>query len=122
MPGKRIYIQEFCRCFFFYDCHPNLTRLSASWVNQNHIRYHIRIRTNFKVFTPHKNQEMKVLWLFNSLKTNEFIPYPKIGRINGELCYLSGCRTKNDFLIIISFNKPENAKHAYKERWQIEMF
>ena len=24
-------------------------------------------------------------------------------------------------MIIISFNKPENAKQAYKERWQIEM-
>ena len=51
----------------------------------------------------------------------EEIQYPKIVRINGELCYLSGCRTKDDFLIIISFSKPENAKQAYKERWRIEM-
>ena len=92
-----------------------------AFLNKNHIRYHIRIRNNFKVFIPHKNQEIKVSWLFNSLKINEFIYYPKIVRINGELCYLSGCKTKDDFLIIVSFNKPQNAKQAYKERWQIEM-
>jgi hypothetical protein len=92
-----------------------------AFLNKNHIRYYIRIRNNFKVFIPHKNQEIKVSWLFHPLKINEFIHYPKIVQINGELCYLSGCRTKDDFLIIISFNKPENAKQAYKERWQIEM-
>ena len=92
-----------------------------AFLNSKHIRYHLRIRNNFKVYIPHKNQEIKAWWLFSSLKINEFVHYPKIVRINGELCYLSGCRTKDDFLIIISFNKPENARQAYKERWQIEM-
>jgi len=52
--------------------------------------------------------------------------YNKIVRVNGQLCYLSGCKlnnrkTKQDFLIIVSFNKPENAQQDYKKRWQIEM-
>ena len=46
--------------------------------------------------------------------------------VNGQLCYLSGCKLNNrngkqDFLIIVSFNKPEKAQHQYKQRWQIEM-
>jgi transposase len=46
--------------------------------------------------------------------------------VNGQYCYLSASKIKNkegmpEFQIIISFNKPDNAQQAYKERWQIEM-
>ena len=97
-----------------------------AYLNENRIRYYIRIRNNFKVFIPHKGKEVKASWLFNDLKPNQFKYYSKIVRVNGELCYLSGCKLKDkngkpDFLIIVSFNKPENAQHDYKERWQIEM-
>lgn len=91
------------------------------FLNFKGIAYHIRIRNNFKVFLPHKNKEVKVSWLFNAFKMNEFVYYPKIVKINGQLCYLSGCKTKGDFLIIISYTKPEHANQYYKERWQIEM-
>jgi transposase len=42
-----------------------------------------------------------------------------------QLCYVSGCKvnSKNkgtDFLIIVSFNKPEQAQINYSDRWQIE--
>lgn len=96
------------------------------FLNRNKIRYHIRIRNNFKVFLPHKNKEIKASHLFNRFKANEFVHYNKIVRVNGQLCYLSGCRLNNrnakqDFLIIVSFNKPEQAQTDYKQRWQIEM-
>jgi len=96
------------------------------FLNRNSIRYYIRIRNNFKVFLPHKNKEVKASHLFNRFRINEFVYYNKIVRINGQLCYLSGCKLNNrngkqDFLIIVSFNKPENAQHDYKKRWQIEM-
>lgn len=97
-----------------------------AFLNDNSIRYYIRIRNNFKVFIPHKNKEIKASHLFNRFKNNEFIYYNKIVQINGQLCYLSGCKLKiingkQDFLIIVSFNKPEKAQHDYKKRWQIEM-
>ncbi len=100
-----------------------------SWLkflNRNGIRYYIRIRNNFKVELPHKHKTIKVWHLFNAYKVNEFVYYPKIVRINGQLCYLSGCKLNNkngkqDFLIIVSFNKPEVALEQYKQRWQIEM-
>jgi hypothetical protein len=78
------------------------------------------------VFLPHKNKEIKASHLFNRFKTNEFAYYPKIVRTNGQLCYLSGCKLnpknlKQDFLIIVSFNKPKRAQEDYQKRWQIEM-
>jgi hypothetical protein len=96
------------------------------FLNRNSIRYYIRIRSNFKVFLLHKNKEIKVSHLFNRFKINEFTYYNKIVRINGQLCYLSGCKLNNrnakqEFLIIVSFNKPEKAQEYYQKRWQIEM-
>jgi len=75
---------------------------------------------------PHKNKEIKASHLFNKLEFNRFKFYRKIVRVNEELCYLSGQKIlgkdgEKDFLIIGSFNKPENAKEYYAERWQIEM-
>jgi len=96
-----------------------------TFLNDNKIPYYIRIRNNFKVFIPHKNKELKASWLFNATGINEFIHYRKIIRIGTQLCYLSGCKLKNkkgkpEFLIIISFNKPDQAQAFYKQRWQIE--
>lgn len=100
-----------------------------SWLeflNRNEIKYYIRIRNNFKVELPHKNKTIKAWHLFNAYKVNEFVYYPKIVRINEQLCYLSGCKLqpkngKQDFLIIVCFKAPDKAMNQYKERWQIEM-
>lgn len=92
------------------------------YLNENNLKYYIRVRNNFKVFIPRKHGELKAFWLFNTLKVNQFYYYPHIVGINGQLCYLSGSKLKNgEFLIIISFNKPEQANQYYKQRWQIEM-
>ncbi len=96
------------------------------FLNINSIRYYIRIRNNFKVFLPHKNKQIKAAHLFIRFRVNEFVHYNKIVRVNGQLCYLSGCKLnssngKQEFLIIVSFNKPEKAQEHYKKRWQIEM-
>lgn len=92
------------------------------YLNYEQIRYYIRIRNNFKVFLPHKNKTMKVFWLFHCGRINEFIFYHKIVKINGQLCYLSGSKLhKGEYLILVSFNKPEQAGFYYKQRWQIEM-
>lgn len=95
------------------------------YLNDNKIRYYIRIRNNFKVFIPHKNKELKVSWLFNQLAIGEYIHYERIVKIGTQLCYISGCKVNSkenctDFLIIVSFNKPDQALINYKERWQIE--
>ena len=92
------------------------------YLNDNNLKYYIRVRNNFKVYIPKKNKEVKAFWLFNSLKTNHFHYYSNIVKINGQLCYLSGTKLKKgEFLILISFNKPNKANVFYKQRWQIEM-
>ncbi len=74
---------------------------------------------------PRKNKEEKVLWLFNHLKVGQYYTYPHILRLGNQWCYLSGERIiekgkGQTFMIIISFNKPEQAKEYYAKRWQIE--
>lgn len=93
-----------------------------AYLNYEKIRYHIRIRNNFKVFLPRKNKEVKAFWLFNNLQVGHYKEYPKIVKLGNQYCYISGCKlTKGEFLIVISFNKPTQAKEHYKQRWQIEM-
>jgi transposase len=102
--------------------------VGAKWLgflNEQRIEYHIRIRNNFKVYVFQKHKEIPAFWLFNNLEVNQFYHHPKIVKLNGELCYLSGSKTidrngKMEFLIIVSFNKPEKSMLYYKQRWQIE--
>lgn len=95
------------------------------FLNDNGIRYYIRIRNNFKVFSYQKQEFMNAFWFFNHLKVGEFYHYPRIVELHGQRCYLSGSKAigkdgKPELLIIVSFNKPEQATIYYKQRWQIE--
>ena len=95
------------------------------FLNEQKLRYYIRIRNNFKVFLPNKSKTIPVSWLFIGLKIGEIKHYPKIVKINGEYCYLSATMSqkrgeKPELLIIISYNKNEQSFLNYKERWQIE--
>jgi hypothetical protein len=95
------------------------------FLNDEKIRYYIRIRNNFKIYSYHKQEVMPAFWLFNNLKIGEFYHYPKMVELHGQRCYLSGSKTidrdaKMEFLIIVSFNKPEQTMIYYKQRWQIE--
>jgi transposase len=96
-----------------------------NFLNDNNIQYYIRIRNNFKIYSYQKQAEIKAFWLFNKLKIGEFYHYPKVVKLHGQKCYLSGSKTldrngKIEYLIIVSFNKPEQAMAYYKQRWQIE--
>jgi hypothetical protein len=57
---------------------------------------------------------MKAFRLFNNLKMGEFYHYPKIVELHDQRYYPSGTKTIDrdgniEFLIIVSFNKPEQA-------------
>ena len=97
-----------------------------AFLNNQKLRYYIRIRNNFKVFLPSKGRTIPVSWLFIGLKVGEIKHYPKIVKINGQYCYLSATLSqkrgeKPELLIIISYNKSEQSFLNYKERWQIEL-
>ena len=96
-----------------------------AWLNEETIRYHIRIRENFWVTIPRNNHRVKASWLFNNLGIGQYKFYRGIVYINRQLCYLSASKVKNkkgvpELQIIVSFNKPDQAHSLYKERWQIE--
>jgi len=95
------------------------------YLNFNKIEYHIRIRDNFWVLNPKTGRQFKATWLFSDLKLNETKFLHSIYYVNNQLCYLYASKIKNkegnpEFLIIISFCKPEIAQKIYKERFQIE--
>jgi hypothetical protein len=95
------------------------------YLNDRKIKYHIRVRKNFYVDDPRTGKRFKVSWMFNGLKYGQYCFIQRIYRINGQLCYISASKVKNqkeipELQIIISFNKPEEAGQAYKDRWQIE--
>jgi len=95
------------------------------YLNDNRIRYYIRIRENFWVVQPHNGKRVKASWLFSDLPLNGCRVNHRIVYLNNQLCYLSGSKVKDkegkpELQIVISFNKPEDALNIYKERWQIE--
>jgi len=95
------------------------------YLNVNGLRYYLRIRNNFKVYLPKKHESIPVNWMFSGLKIGEIRHYPRIVKVNGVYCYISGTLSqkrgeKTELLIIISYNKNEQSFLNYKERWQIE--
>jgi hypothetical protein len=96
-----------------------------AYLNQYSIRYYIRIRENFYIDDPRTGEKMKAFVMFSDLKCGQSRCHLRIYRVKGQLCYLSASKVKDkngkpELQIIISFNRPEHALEAYKERWQIE--
>ncbi len=48
------------------------------YLNGNHIKYHIRIRDNFKVFKTINGKSLRSEWFFTALKLGEFAHHSKI--------------------------------------------
>ena len=95
------------------------------YLNDREIRCFIRIKNNFLVQLPNKKDKIKVSWLFESCGVGEFRHHSKVVRIGTQDCYIFGCKPRSkgnspDFLILISFNKLEQAQIKYAERWQLE--
>lgn len=95
------------------------------YLNEQRIRYYIRIRENFWVLQPHNGKQVKVSWLFANLPMNGCRVNHQIVYLNNQLCYLSASKGKDKYgnpelQIIISFNKLEDALEIYKDQWRIE--
>jgi len=124
-------VQRFIR-LFGSDCIDSLLAdrefVGEKWLgylNSQGIRYHIRIKNNFKAFLPRKQAQVKVSWLFNSLSLGQSRHYEHIVMLGTQLCYISGTKVpgrdnKQEFVIIVSYSRPEQALVEYSYRWQIE--
>ena len=95
------------------------------WLNDNRIRYYIRIRQDIWVVKPSTGERIRAWWLFNSLKVGQEKFYYKLFLHKGQYVYLAGSRIKNsdgipELQILICFNRPEDGVASYKKRWEIE--
>lgn len=95
------------------------------YLNDNGIKYYIRIKEGQYITDPRKCRRIKVGHLFNSVREGEFISHRKLYYLGSQLCYLAASRVRNkhgvmELQIIASYNQPELSKKLYKERWLIE--
>lgn len=95
------------------------------WLNENGIKYHIRILGYYQVMQAINGKYIKLSRLFESLKINQCRFISKPYYVTGKLCYLSAScfindKGKRDLVIIASFDKTRASLKAYKQRWQIE--
>lgn len=84
------------------------------------IPYHIRIKDNMW-FTKPDGEKIRMSWILQGCKTGEGYHHPKMLYLDKALVYVSGMKIKNgQYLIIVSYNKQQDALLNYKQRWQIE--
>ena len=94
------------------------------WLNDNRIRYYIRVRQDFWVVKPSTGERIRAWWLFNSLKVGQEKFYYKLFLHKGQYVYLAGSRIKNsdeipELQIRLCFNRPEDRVATYKKHWEI---
>lgn len=95
------------------------------YLNNRRIRYHLRVRNNFWATVPRTGERIRASWLFTGLKHGQSRHMDGIYIVNNQYVYLSAAMGKNsdgkpELMILVSFNKPDQAVAKYKMRWQIE--
>ena len=92
------------------------------WLNDNRIRYYIRIRQDIWIVKPSTGERIRAWWLFNSLKVGQEKFYYKTVLHKGQYVYPAGSRIKRvpELQILIRFNRSEDGVASYKKRWEIE--
>ena len=97
----------------------------TGWLNENQIRYHIRIKEIFWVDNSRRGGHAKAYWLLLRLKVGQTTYLPRIHYIKGQAYYLSVKRVKRrdrapDLQVIVSFNRHDKAVKTYRRHWKIE--
>ena len=95
------------------------------YLNNCRIRYYLRVRNNFWAVVPRTGERIRVSWLFTGLHHGQSRHMEGIYIVNGQHVYLSAAMGRNsdgkpELMILVSFNKPDQAVAKYKLRWQIE--
>lgn len=91
-----------------------------SFLQRESIPFHIRIKDNMW-FTKPGGEKIRMSWILQGCKLSEGYHHPKLLYLDTVLVYVSGTKIKNgEYLIIVSYDKQQEALLNYKERWQIE--
>jgi len=89
--------------------------VGQKWINflsENHIKYCIRIRRDFKVFCFGKTRKSPFLCSSTTFEKEKLYHHSNIVNINETKCYVSGLEmvdenAKDGLLKIISFDRPQ---------------
>lgn len=91
-----------------------------SFLQTECIPFHIRIKDNMW-FTKPDGEKIRMSWILQGCKLHEVYHHPKMLYLDSTLVYVSGIRIKNgEYLILVSYDKQQQALLNYKDRWQIE--
>lgn len=91
-----------------------------SFLQAECIPFHIRIKDNMW-FTKPDGERMRMSWILQGCKPGEGYHHPKMLYLDKVLVYVSGMKIKNgEYLIIVSYDKQQQALINYRQRWQIE--
>jgi hypothetical protein len=88
------------------------------FLHQHKIPFRIRVKQNFQVAS--KKGQIPVLAIFQHLKVDEILVLPRQRLILGQRLYLIGLRLEDEYLLLVTDQKPETALEDYAKRWDIE--
>lgn len=89
-----------------------------SFLRQHNIPFRIRIKQNFQV--PGKKGNIPVMAIFQHLTTGETLVLSRKRLILGQDLYLIGLKLEDEFLLLVTNQKPRTALEDYAKRWNIE--
>lgn len=88
------------------------------FLRKENIPFRIRIKQNFQVAV--KNGPMPVMAIFQHLSVGESLVLPRKRLILGQQLYLIGLKLEDEYLLIVTDQKPQTALEDYAKRWNIE--
>ena len=97
--------------------------IGTDWIKflkRHRIRFRIRIRHNTKICNTRNTCELSAARFFRHLPLGEACILPTPRRVWGMIVFVIGIRLKDDYLILITDQRPDTALEDYRQRWQIE--
>jgi transposase len=88
------------------------------FLHQHKIPFRIRVKQNFQVAS--KKGQIPVMAIFQHLKVDEILVLPRKRLILGQRLYLIGLRLEDEYLLLVTDQKPATALEDYAKRWDIE--
>lgn len=92
-----------------------------NWLQREKIPFRIRIRKNAQVRSARSHQLMNVCRLFCGNQFEQVVVLNKRREVMGVKVYIIGLRKADEYVILITDEKPHTAMEDYKRRWEIEM-
>lgn len=88
------------------------------FLRKENIPFRIRIKQNFQVAGT--KGTIPVMAIFQHLSVGESLVLPRKRLILGQYLYLIGLRLEDEYLLLVTDQKPHTALEDYAKRWNIE--